>query len=155
MFQMTCNAKADWLATAAARVGYTWGRALFYVKGGGAWTDEQFSATCNTASASPASIVFACRNPADALSNGFTAGTNRTGWVLGFGTEFAFTRNWSAKAETDYISFGDTYVTASDGSPPQGWYARLGRKDRRQLSVLNRELKTAHKQKPRAVAPGF
>jgi opacity protein-like surface antigen len=76
-----------------------------------------FSATCNTASASPASIVFACRNPADALSNGFTAGTNRTGWVLGFGTEFAFTRNWLAKAETDYISFGDTNVTASDGSP--------------------------------------
>jgi hypothetical protein len=33
MFQMTCNAKADWLATAAARVGYTWGRALFYVNG--------------------------------------------------------------------------------------------------------------------------
>jgi opacity protein-like surface antigen len=52
-----------------------------------------------------------------ALSNGFTAGTNRTGWVLGFGTEFAFTRNWSAKAETDYISFGDSNVTASDGSP--------------------------------------
>jgi outer membrane autotransporter protein len=117
MFQMTCDAKADWLATATARLGYTWERALFYVKGGGAWTDEQFSATCNTASASPASISFACRNPAGTLSNGFTADTHRTGWVLGFGTEFAFTRNWSAKAETDYVSFGDTNVTASDGSP--------------------------------------
>jgi opacity protein-like surface antigen len=129
LFQMTCNAKADWLATATARVGYTWDRALFYVKGGGAWTDEKFSATCNTASASPPISpppfgVGVCTNPAGfnfltgtgSLSTGFTADTHRTGWVLGFGTEFAFTRNWSAKAETDYISFGDTNVTASDGS---------------------------------------
>jgi opacity protein-like surface antigen len=121
MFQMTCNAKADWLATATARLGYTWGRTLLYVKGGGAWTDEKFSATCNTASASPpislGGVGF-CTNPAGAFpSNGFTADTHRTGWVLGFGTEFAFTRNWSAKAETDYISFGDSNVTASDGSP--------------------------------------
>jgi opacity protein-like surface antigen len=90
------------------------------VKGGGAWTDEKFSATCNTASVSPPislNGVGFCTNPAGAFpSNGFTADANRTGWVLGFGTEFAFTRNWSAKAETDYISFGDTNVTASDGS---------------------------------------
>jgi opacity protein-like surface antigen len=117
LFQMTCNAKADWLATATARLGYTWDRALFYVKGGGAWTDEKFSATCNTAGAIPNPSVFVCTNPTGAVSNGLTADTNRTGWVLGFGTEFAFTRNWSAKAETDYISFGDTNVTASDGSP--------------------------------------
>jgi outer membrane autotransporter protein len=117
MFQMSCNAKADWLATATARLGYTWDRALFYVKGGGAWTDERFSATCNTASVTPPDFSnFHCTNPAGATSNGFTADPNRTGWVLGFGTEFAFTRNWSAKAETDYISFGDTNVTASDGS---------------------------------------
>jgi outer membrane autotransporter protein len=120
MFQMTCNAKTDWLATATARLGYTWDRSLFYVKGGGAWTDEKFSATCNTAPAN-----FPCTNPAGfnlltgagSLSTGFTADTHRTGWVLGFGAEFAFTRNWSAKAETDYISFGDTNVIASDGSP--------------------------------------
>jgi opacity protein-like surface antigen len=120
MFQMTCNAKADWLATATARLGYTWDRALFYVKGGGAWTDEKFSATCNTASASPPLFPHFgfCTNPAGVFpSNGFTADTNRTGWVLGFGTEFAFTRNWSAKAEADYVSFGDSNLTASDGSP--------------------------------------
>jgi opacity protein-like surface antigen len=40
----------------------------------------------------------------------------RGGWVLGFGAEFALTGNWSARAETDYIGFGDTNVTASDGS---------------------------------------
>ena len=35
---------------------------------------------------------------------------------FGYGVEFALTRNWSAKAETDYISFGDSSVSASDGS---------------------------------------
>jgi outer membrane autotransporter protein len=113
MFQMTCNAKADWIATATARVGYAWDRALFYVKGGGAWTDEKFSATCNLSlQAFPT-----CTNPAGVDSNGLTANTSRGGWVLGWGTEFALSRNWSAKAETDYISFGDSNVTASDGSP--------------------------------------
>jgi opacity protein-like surface antigen len=116
MFQMTCDAKASWIATVAARVGYTWERALFFVKGGGAWTDEKFSATCNTAQATPFAAP-SCTNPGGATSTGFTASTNRGGWVLGFGTEFALTRNWSIKAETDYISFGDTNVTASDGSP--------------------------------------
>jgi opacity protein-like surface antigen len=111
MFQMTCNAKADWLAAATARVGYTWDRALFYVKGGGAWTDERFSATCNFPTG-----PFGCTNPAAAASTGFTASTGRAGWVIGYGAEYALTRSWAAKAETDYISFGDRSVTASDGS---------------------------------------
>ena len=114
MFQMTCNAKIDWIATAAARVGFTWDRALFYVKGGGALTNEQFSATCNTAPLAP--FFPNCTNPAGAPSSGFSARSDRGGWLLGFGTDFALSRNWSARAETDYISFGDTNVTASDGS---------------------------------------
>jgi outer membrane autotransporter protein len=118
MFQMTCKAWADWIATATARAGYTWDRALLYVKAGGAWTDERFSATCNL---SPAANLLnfpfqSCRNPAGVFSNGFTAGTNRGGWTVGTGTEFALTSNWSAKAEADYVSFGDSTVTATDGS---------------------------------------
>jgi outer membrane autotransporter protein len=117
MFQMTCNAKTDWLATATARVGYTWDRALFYVKGGGAWTDEHFEATCNTSGAAIGfDFTFCTNRPGTAISSGFSARTTRGGWVLGFGTDFALTRNWFARAETDYISFGDTNVTASDGS---------------------------------------
>jgi len=118
MFQMTCNAWANWLATATARVGYAWERALFYVKGGGAWANEQFSATCNLGPVSAAQVGIgqACTNPAGAVSNGLTASTNRGGWVIGYGSEFALTRNWSAKAEYNYISFGDRTVTASDGS---------------------------------------
>jgi outer membrane autotransporter protein len=120
MFQMTCNAWANWIAEATARVGFTWDRALFYAKLGGAWTNEQFSATCNLG---PLQAFFAantpgvaCVNPAKALSSGLTASIGRAGWLVGYGTEFALTRNWSAKAEANYVNFGDKNVTASDGS---------------------------------------
>ncbi len=116
MFQMTCNAWADWIATATARLGYSWGRTLYYVKGGGAWTNEQFSATCNLGPLNGTIRSQQCTNPAGAPSNGFTASNSRGGWTVGYGTEFALTRNWSAKAEYNYVSFGDRNVTASDGS---------------------------------------
>jgi outer membrane autotransporter protein len=119
MFQMTCNASASWIATATARVGYAWDRALFYVKGGGAWTDERVTATCNFGQFNNfynAAGFATCTNPSQAFTNGFTASTGRGGWTIGTGTEFALTRNWSAKAEADYVSFGDSTVTASDGS---------------------------------------
>ena len=108
MFQMTCKASADWLATVTGRLGYTWDRVLLYAKGGAAWTDEHFSATCN--------FFAPCFNPANVPSSGLTANKNSAGWVVGYGTEFALTPHWTAKAETDYISFGDSNVTASDGS---------------------------------------
>jgi len=116
LFEMTCKASADWIATLTGRVGYSWERALFYVKAGGAWTDEHFSATCNTSAVAPPPAI-PCTNPAGAVSSGLSANTGRGGWVVGFGTDFALSRNWFARAEFDYISFGDTTVTASDGSP--------------------------------------
>jgi outer membrane autotransporter protein len=116
MFQLTCNASANWMATAAARAGYTWDRALFYAKAGGAWTEEQFSTTCNSSiigkpctNATPAGLSFM-------RTNGSTASVDGVGWIIGLGAEFAFTRNWSARAEYDYISFGDKSVTTSDGT---------------------------------------
>jgi outer membrane autotransporter protein len=119
MFQMTCNAWANWIAEATARIGFTWDRALFYVKGGGAWTTEHFSATCNLGplqAANPGGQQ--CVNPARVNLNGATisADINRGGWIIGYGTEFALTRNWTAKAETSYISFADKSVIATDGS---------------------------------------
>jgi opacity protein-like surface antigen len=118
MFQMTCNAWANWIAEATARIGFTWDRALFYVRGGGAWTTEHFSATCNLGPNNGLMPVGQnCTNPARAFSSGLAADINRGGWVVGWGTEFALTRNWSAKAETSYLSFADKNVIASDGSP--------------------------------------
>jgi opacity protein-like surface antigen len=121
MFQMTCNAWAHWIAEATARVGYTWDRALFYVKGGAAFTKEQFSATCNFGPLNGVTALAGglnfCTNPASVFSPGLAASINRAGLLIGYGTEFAFDRHWSAKAETSYISFADKNVIATDGSP--------------------------------------
>jgi opacity protein-like surface antigen len=118
LFQMTCNAWANWIATATARIGYAWERTLWYVNGGGAWTDQQFSATCNLSPTLQASSfpVQSCSNPAGVPSLGFAGSKAVAGWTVGFGTEFALTQNWSAKASYNYISFGDRSVTASDGT---------------------------------------
>jgi len=117
MFQMTCNGSAQWLATATARLGYAWERALYYVKGGGAWTNAQFSATCNAPlNPSNGNRDQECTNPVALPTNGLSATTDLAGWTVGYGIEFALTRNWSAKAEYNWVDFGRVGVTASDGS---------------------------------------
>ncbi len=48
LFQTTCHDNVNWVATAAARVGYTWTpRTLVYGKAGVAFAGESFSETCN------------------------------------------------------------------------------------------------------------
>ncbi|MGZ3408871.1 MAG: autotransporter domain-containing protein [Xanthobacteraceae bacterium] len=120
-FDSTCNASADWVATLTGRVGITWDRALLFVKAGGAWTDANYTVTCNAGPLNGAPFPGiggndSCRNVAGALVNSLSVGKTTTGWVVGFGSEFALTQNWSAKAEYDYIDFGDRNFTAADGS---------------------------------------
>ena len=51
-----------------------------------------------------------------ANGTGFGTSSTRTGWTIGYGTEFDLGNNWSAKAEYDYISFGSHTALASDGT---------------------------------------
>jgi len=113
---MTCASDLDWIATAAARVGMTWNRALFYIKAGAAWTEETVSANCIIGPNNVTSNLRQCINQAGLLVNYLDASANRTGWLVGYGAEFALTPNWSAKAEYKYMDFGDQGYTASDGS---------------------------------------
>jgi opacity protein-like surface antigen len=121
MYEMTCNANMNWVATATARIGYAWDRALFYVKGGGAWTNEQFSATCNYGAfnINNGTAGFHCTGPngtngGSLGSNGFLGSKDAGGWVIGWGTEYALTSHWSAKGEADYIGFGNRTIVAND-----------------------------------------
>lgn len=93
----TFSAKANWLATATGRVGGTIDHALLYVKGGAAWTHEEYS-------------VFST------FAND-TARETRVGGLLGAGVEYAFTPNWSGKIEYNFIDFGDRSVTFSGTDP--------------------------------------
>ncbi len=95
-FFLSANQSADWIATATARLGYAWNRALLYVKGGGAWIRNNYSITDNTGG------LF--QTPE------FAADT-RTGLTVGAGLEFGLAPNWSAKVEYDYLDFGSRLIT--------------------------------------------
>jgi opacity protein-like surface antigen len=114
MLLTSCNASADWIGTVTGRIGYAWwDRAMVYVKAGGAWTEEKFSASCNNYSG--ALLAYPCAGPSGSPTTGFSANNDRGGWTVGYGGEFALTSNWAAKAETDYVGFGDRSITATNG----------------------------------------
>jgi outer membrane immunogenic protein len=78
-------ANTQWITTAAVRFGYAADRALFYGKAGGGWVGNNATVT-NLATGASAS----------------SSNTNN-GWLLGAGLEYAFTPNWTAKVEYDYL----------------------------------------------------
>jgi outer membrane immunogenic protein len=93
----TINYKNDILSTFAARFGAAADHALFYVKAGGAWTQEQFSGTGSLSVGGPP--------PTTVVINGSNS-FSRLGWMVGAGVEYAFTNNLTAKIEYNYIDFG-------------------------------------------------
>jgi outer membrane immunogenic protein len=99
------TSKNDNIGSATGRIGYTWGPALVYAKGGYAWRDNP-NLGVNVAGAP---VAFT------------TNGDHRDGWTLGAGLEYMFAPNWSAKAEYQYYNFGTTTFT----SPPAAVGSRL------------------------------
>ena len=88
-FQVTANNR--WITTVAGRVGIAADRWLFYVKGGGGWVGNSgFTVTNETTGGS---VAF--------------NGTSNSGWLLGGGVEWAFTNNWSVRAEYDYLGLNN------------------------------------------------
>jgi outer membrane immunogenic protein len=88
------------LGSVTGRLGYTWGPALLYAKGGYAWRDSNNIGVSN--GGSPASFT--------------TTGNSRDGYTVGAGLEYLFSPNWSAKVEYQYYNFGNT--TFGTSSPP-------------------------------------
>jgi outer membrane immunogenic protein len=92
----TCESNARWLGTLAGRIGGTIDHALFYVTGGGAWAGDEY-----TFSNSGAGVVAGSVNVPPV-----TIKDTRLGWMIGAGVEYAFSPNWSARIEYDYLDFG-------------------------------------------------
>jgi opacity protein-like surface antigen len=112
----TIQDKTNWIATVTGRVGYAWGRTLFYVKGGAAFEDSSTTVAC---AYGPTARLLgtSCLNQAGVVTSGFsTPSYTRVGWTGGFGSEFDLGHNWSAKTEYDFLSFGRHTATASDGT---------------------------------------
>ena len=86
----------DQLGSVTGRLGYTWGPALLYAKGGYAWKDgNNLNVTTNGAP-----VGFS------------TNGNHRDGYTVGGGLEYMFAPSWSAKVEYQYYNFGSTTFTA-------------------------------------------
>jgi outer membrane immunogenic protein len=90
------TSNTDQLGSVTGRLGYTWGPALLYAKGGYAWRDG------NNLGVSVAGV------PAAFTTNG----SHKDGYTVGGGLEYMFAPNWSAKAEYQYYNFGNTTFTA-------------------------------------------
>jgi opacity protein-like surface antigen len=78
----------NWYDTLAARFGYVQNNWLFYAKVGAAWMNADYALAATGVGASS-----------------FNA--TRPGFVVGAGAEYAFTPNWSAKLEYEFLDFGN------------------------------------------------
>jgi outer membrane immunogenic protein len=92
------SANDRWVTTLAARFGFAMDHALFYGKAGGGWVGAGNFAVTNLTT--PGSI---------AVSNSNT----NSGWLLGAGFEYAFTQNWTAKVEYDYLALSNANYTVT------------------------------------------
>jgi outer membrane immunogenic protein len=98
IFVETDRTKIKSLASVTGRVGYAWDRFLGYVKGGGAWEQDEYSISGFTLAGLPTAA---------------SASETRTGWTLGVGGEYAFTNWLTGFAEYDYYDFGTKADTFS------------------------------------------
>jgi outer membrane immunogenic protein len=122
--QQDWKAQGDYIATVAARLGFVIHQdTLVYIKGGGAWDQTKY----NVGTTEPGGFGF---NPGLSVS--------RSGYVLGFGAEYAITQNWTAKIEYEYMDFGTQRLNFALGSvgnnPPD--YAPFTTESDHTLSVV-------------------
>jgi outer membrane immunogenic protein len=104
---LTVNAKAslDWLGTTRGRVGYVVtpdNRLMIYGTGGVAYGggSSKFSVFDNTTGS------FFTSNPS----------RTRVGWTAGAGVEYAFTNNWTIRAEYLYADLGSTNINTVENA---------------------------------------
>jgi outer membrane immunogenic protein len=89
------------LGSITGRLGYTWGPAMIYVKGGYAYSDNRETLLLGGV---PQAFAF--------------DKNHRDGWTVGAGLEYMFAQNWSAKAEYQYYDFGNaTFVNPAVLAP--------------------------------------
>jgi outer membrane immunogenic protein len=96
----TNSTKIDGLGLFTGQIGYAWDRALFYVKGGAAVTDNKFTAVSTTTGI---------------IGTDF-ANETRWGGVIGVGFEYAVARNWSLGFEYDHLFMGNNDVISPTGA---------------------------------------
>jgi len=105
VYSETLRAKLEYMGTLRGRFGYAVGQFLPYVTGGFAWghVTSDFNSTLIQRFGGTQTLAFA-------------QSSTRSGWTLGAGFEYAFTRRWSAKAEYLYVDLGRENLFAQPSS---------------------------------------
>jgi outer membrane immunogenic protein len=107
---LTNQTKIDALGLFTGQVGYAWNNVLWYVKGGGAVTDNVYTG----------------------LITGTNAGLDtgretRWGGAVGTGVEIGFAPNWSVGVEYDHLFMGSrnvNFITTGGGGFAAGLFSR-------------------------------
>lgn len=84
------------LTSVTGRLGYTWGPTLLYAKGGIGFRGSDNVNVTDSVLGTPVA---------------FTDSRHDTGYTVGGGLEYMFTRNWSGRIEYQYYNFGRTDVS--------------------------------------------
>jgi outer membrane immunogenic protein len=93
----------NWIGTTRARLGATWGSALFYGTGGLAYANTSYAYTLNNvAGGGP-------------VATAATDSATQFGWTAGGGVEVGFGR-WSVKGEYLYYDLGNHTLNAACGT---------------------------------------
>jgi outer membrane immunogenic protein len=94
----------DFLASATGRLGYVYGGGLWmsYLRGGAAWTHDKYDEA----------FVLPGGPPVDPAAT-----SNRAGWTIGAGMEWAFAPHWSLNLEYDYYDFGTQTFALVNSAP--------------------------------------
>jgi outer membrane immunogenic protein len=114
------------IATLAGRLGVVSGpqdRTLWYVKGGGAWVRDNYAASIHASDLSCTNVISIFGNATACDNFNFNSNlfgnSDRWGWMVGTGVEWALIDNWSTKIEYDYLGFNSHNVTMA-GFVPTG-----------------------------------
>ena len=127
----TVTQSLDWLGTIRGRVGYAMGAWMPYVTGGFAFGGG--TRTTNIGSQS--------------------ATATHTGYVLGAGVEYAFSPQWTAKLEYQYLNLGGSTLHIHGTAVPQRRHHGQHRPRRPELQILTPDLGSFGK--PRHHCRGF
>jgi outer membrane immunogenic protein len=99
----TLEDKIDAFGSVTGRLGYAWGPALLYAKGGYAWADNKVTASLVV----PPLVLSASESHV------------HSGWTVGGGLEYLFAPSWSGKIEYMFADYGS--ATYGAGIIPGGF----------------------------------
>jgi outer membrane immunogenic protein len=95
----------DAIGLFTGQVGYSWNSVLWYLKGGGALTNDKYEGL-----------------QAGAVTDKATE--TRFGGTVGTGVEFGFAPNWSAGVEYNHLFMGSRNLNLTSVTPPVGVVTR-------------------------------